>query len=215
VRPGFKKGSIASSSSAGIGSREGDEELEGEDEEVGSGAAAAAAPKATARGFSSASAGTTVSSPAYVARAEAILEEGRDSASSSSSPSTKLNLRDKRFAEDERPLVPGCPCFACAGTGAPRLGAPPREGGGSAAATTAAAAAGGGVRSTHAPVSHPGHMRSYVHHLLVAHEMLGPVLLSLHNTYVYGAFLAEARAAIGRGELDKYASWWRRANGFA
>src|SRR5947209_8282608 len=38
--------------------------------------------------------------------------------------------------------------------------------------------------------------RAYIHHLFLAEEMLGPILLSLHNLAYYNRLLAEARAAI-------------------
>jgi queuine tRNA-ribosyltransferase len=38
--------------------------------------------------------------------------------------------------------------------------------------------------------------RAYLHHLFNADEMLGPILLSLHNVAFYSRLLAEARQAI-------------------
>ncbi len=48
------------------------------------------------------------------------------------------------------------------------------------------------------------HSRAYLRHLFLAREMLGPVLLSLHNLTYYQRLLAGAREAIVRGE---YAAW--------
>jgi queuine tRNA-ribosyltransferase len=49
--------------------------------------------------------------------------------------------------------------------------------------------------------------RGYLRHLFMAGEMLGPVLLSLHNLTYYQRLLADARAAI---EADCFASFCRQ-----
>ncbi len=50
------------------------------------------------------------------------------------------------------------------------------------------------------------HSRAYLRHLFLARDMLGPVLLSLHNLTYYQRLLAGARRAIQRGE---YTVWHR------
>src|SRR5262249_37558226 len=40
------------------------------------------------------------------------------------------------------------------------------------------------------------HSRGYLRHLFMAREMLGPILLSIHNLTYYQRLLADARAAI-------------------
>jgi queuine tRNA-ribosyltransferase len=45
------------------------------------------------------------------------------------------------------------------------------------------------------------HSRSYIRHLFMAKEMLGPILLSIHNVTFYQRLMAEARNAI---EADRY-----------
>ena len=45
------------------------------------------------------------------------------------------------------------------------------------------------------------HSRGYIRHLFVAKEMLGPILLSIHNLTYYQRLLAAAREAI---EQDRY-----------
>jgi queuine tRNA-ribosyltransferase len=59
-----------------------------------------------------------------------------------------------------------------------------------------------------------GHSRGYIRHLFMADEMLGPILLSLHNVAYYQRLMADARAAI---EADQFAAFhaeklrgWRR-----
>jgi queuine tRNA-ribosyltransferase len=46
-----------------------------------------------------------------------------------------------------------------------------------------------------------GFSRAYLHHLFAAREMLGPILLSLHNVAFYCRLMAEVRSAIEAGRL--------------
>jgi queuine tRNA-ribosyltransferase len=46
--------------------------------------------------------------------------------------------------------------------------------------------------------------RGYVRHLFMADEMLGPILVSLHNVAFYLRFMAEIREALRRGTLANY-----------
>jgi queuine tRNA-ribosyltransferase len=46
--------------------------------------------------------------------------------------------------------------------------------------------------------------RAYIRHLFMAGEMLGPILLSIHNLTYYQRLLAEARAAIEADQLAVY-----------
>ena len=50
------------------------------------------------------------------------------------------------------------------------------------------------------------HSRGYLRHLFMAGEMLGPILLSIHNLTYYQRLLAGARAAI---EADRYETFCR------
>jgi len=56
------------------------------------------------------------------------------------------------------------------------------------------------------------HSRGYLRHLFMAGEMLGPILLSLHNLTYYQRLLADSRAAIRQGrfsefQLGKMSAW--------
>ena len=114
---------------------------------------------------------------------------------------TKINLYDKMYAEDAQPLVSNCLCFACSGIKAytdvdhHEYPVPP-------------------LRPTkdQRPLQHPGHTRSYVHHLLNTHEMLADVLLSIHNTYHYAAFFAAIRQAIELNKFTEYSHWFLTKN---
>ena len=46
--------------------------------------------------------------------------------------------------------------------------------------------------------------RGYLRHLFMAKEMLGPILLSIHNLTYYQRLVAGARQAITQGRLDEF-----------
>ncbi len=46
--------------------------------------------------------------------------------------------------------------------------------------------------------------RGYIHHLFLSREMLGPVLLSIHNISFYQRMMTGAREAIEQGEFGSY-----------
>lgn len=48
--------------------------------------------------------------------------------------------------------------------------------------------------------------RAYLHHLEKAKEMLGPILLTLHNLHYYQELMAAIRSAIAQGELEAFAA---------
>ena len=48
--------------------------------------------------------------------------------------------------------------------------------------------------------------RAYLHHLFRCEEMLGPILLTLHNLSFYQSLMADLRAAIAAGTLADFAS---------
>lgn len=51
------------------------------------------------------------------------------------------------------------------------------------------------------------HTRAYLHHLLHTHEMLGGVLLEMHNTHWWLGFFHAMRSAIQQGEWAAYQQW--------
>ncbi len=57
--------------------------------------------------------------------------------------------------------------------------------------------------------------RAYVRHLVVANEILGAVLLTLHNVHLLLTLMGEMRAAIGAGTFGAYAEAFLRAYGGA
>ena len=52
--------------------------------------------------------------------------------------------------------------------------------------------------------------RAYLHHLFKAREMLGPILLTLHNLHYYQELMGGIRAAIEAGALDEFARAFQR-----
>lgn len=52
--------------------------------------------------------------------------------------------------------------------------------------------------------------RGYLRHLFAAGEMLGPILLSIHNVTYYQRLLAEARAAIAQDRFEEFHAEKRR-----
>ena len=48
--------------------------------------------------------------------------------------------------------------------------------------------------------------RAYLHHLFKAKEMLGPILLTMHNLHYYQDLMASIRGAIETGSLDEFAA---------
>lgn len=55
--------------------------------------------------------------------------------------------------------------------------------------------------------------RGYLRHLFIAGEMLGPILLSVHNITYYQRLMAEARSAIERKRFDEFSA--RKQAGWA
>lgn len=58
------------------------------------------------------------------------------------------------------------------------------------------------------PVCMGGYTRAYLHHLVRQREMLGPILLSLHNLYYLLDLMRRARAAIISGRYGAFVSTW-------
>jgi queuine tRNA-ribosyltransferase len=92
-----------------------------------------------------------------------------------------LRLRNAAHAEDPRPIEEGCDCVACSGN-LMAVGGEMGLGGAGGA---------GGV----GPFS-----RAYLRHLFMAEEMLGPILVTLHNLRHFQRFMAAVRGAIPTGD---------------
>lgn len=97
-------------------------------------------------------------------------------------PTGQIRLRNAKYAHDPRPIQEGCDCAACTPGGwwGDYAGREP-----------------GGVFS-----------RSYLRHLFAVGEMLGPVLVSLHNIRHFQRFMADVRATLPTGAWDEFVRRW-------
>lgn len=94
-------------------------------------------------------------------------------------PSGQIRLRNAQYAEDDRPIDGSCDCLAC------RPGShgwPTVEG---------------------RPFS-----RAYIRHLFMAEEMLGPILVSIHNLRHFQRLMLDIRRAIREDTWSDFARRW-------
>lgn len=98
-----------------------------------------------------------------------------------------IRLKNAKFADDPRPIEEGCDCAACGGASG-------EWGGGSGGDLPLSSAA---FPTHHPPLTTPPHFsRSYLRHLFQANEMLGGILVSLHNLRHFQRLLLDIRGAI-------------------
>jgi queuine tRNA-ribosyltransferase len=97
-------------------------------------------------------------------------------------PTGQIRLRNASFAEDPAPLEPGCDCPACNPSGH------------------------GWVTPGGAPFS-----RGYLRHLFQAGEMLGPILVSLHNVRYFQRLMTDIRRTIMEDDWLGFAKRWPTA----
>ncbi len=121
-----------------------------------------------------------------------------------------LRLRNACFKDDPRPLEDGCDCVACGGGS----GQWPVTSGQSEAMSENSGLH--GPLTGHRPLatghfSHsaraPHFSRAYLRHLFMADEMLGPILVTLHNLRVYQRLMLDIRAAI---RDDAWSAFYQR-----
>ena len=114
-----------------------------------------------------------------------------------------MRLRNARFAEDARPIEEGCDCVACGGEGVGGLGA--WELG---ATESTGAQAPKPLSPQHPSPQPPGFSRSYLRHLFQTGEMLGGVLVSLHNLRHFQRLVLDIRHAIRDNAWLAFARHW-------
>ncbi len=100
-------------------------------------------------------------------------------------PTGPVRLRNAQFAEDDRVIEPGCDCHACD---------PWRRGWGDRTPGFAGMAP-------------PKFTRAYLRHLFMAEEMLGPILVSLHNVRYFQRLMLDVRRTIAD---DDWPGLWAR-----
>jgi queuine tRNA-ribosyltransferase len=79
----------------------------------------------------------------------------------------QVRLRNAKFARDQSPIEPGCDCPACLP----------------------------GAYGWRTPEGRP-FTRAYIRHLFMVGEMLGPILVTLHNLRHFQRFMADVRDAV-------------------
>jgi len=62
----------------------------------------------------------------------------------------------------------------------------------------------------HCPCLACRHSRGYLRHLFVTNEMLGPILLSIHNVTYYQRVMQNARVAIEENRFEKFVNDYRK-----
>lgn len=97
----------------------------------------------------------------------------------------QIRLKNAKYKDDPRPIEESCDCPACSGS----------------AGTTGAG--GGGAEHPAGPFS-----RSYLRHLFLAGEMLGPILVSAHNIRHFQRYLLDIREAILQNDWSLIARRW-------
>ncbi len=105
----------------------------------------------------------------------------------------QIRLRNAKFAEDPRPIEEGCDCPAC-GAGAGVWGRGSGQNPGPGPQTPA-----------------PSVSRSYLRHLFMAGEMLGPILVSLHNLRYFQRLMLDIRRAISDNDWSLVRRNWPAA----
>ncbi len=94
-------------------------------------------------------------------------------------PAGQIRLRNARFRDDPAPIEPTCDCPACD----PAAHAWPTPDG--------------------QPLS-----RAYLRHLFMSEEMLGPILVSLHNLRHFQRLMSDLRATIITADWSGFVSRW-------
>jgi len=91
----------------------------------------------------------------------------------------QIRLKNAKFAHDLEPIEPGCDCPAC----------------------DPASHGGGGPDGSH-------FSRGYLRHLFLAKEMLGPILVSLHNLRHFQRLMLDLRVCIRNDDWSGFADRW-------
>jgi queuine tRNA-ribosyltransferase len=95
----------------------------------------------------------------------------------------QIRLRNAKYAEDQGPIESGCDCVAC---------------------DPSAWMSGVGVLGGACGV----YSRGYIRHLFMVGEMLGPILVSLHNIRHFQRFMADVRGTIVSDDWAGLAERW-------
>jgi queuine tRNA-ribosyltransferase len=104
-----------------------------------------------------------------------------------------VRLRNAAHAGDDGPIEEGCDCAACGGwvDGAAGMAEDEAE-----------------VRRPDAQAGDRHFSRAYIRHLFLAGDMLGPILVSLHNLRHFQRFMADLRRAIREDDWPGLVGRW-------
>lgn len=106
-------------------------------------------------------------------------------------PTGQMRLKNATYATDPRPIDEGCDCVACSGVGARVSGV-----GHSSASNVDSDASRTSETRNPKPETCAHFSRSYLRHLFMAGEMLGPILVTLHNLRHFQRFMLDIRQTI-------------------
>jgi queuine tRNA-ribosyltransferase len=105
----------------------------------------------------------------------------------------RIRLRNEQFRADQGPIDAGCDCEACR-PGGDREPVP------------------GGLQARPTGTGGGGHFsRGYIRHLFMAGEMLGPILVSLHNVRHFQRLMLDIRRAVREDSWSGLARDWPQA----
>jgi queuine tRNA-ribosyltransferase len=113
-----------------------------------------------------------------------------------------IRLRNAKFAEDPRPIEAGCDCVACGG-GKSEVGGRRLEFSDASDGVVSAEGLTSDFR-----IQSSGFSRSYLRHLFQSGEMLGGILVSLHNLRHFQRLLLDIRRAIRENAWSDVARRW-------
>lgn len=114
----------------------------------------------------------------------------------------QIRLRNAQYAEDDGPIEAGCDCPACM----PSTYAVSAGWGVSGLERAHLAAGVGGVSAN--SIGDTTFTRAYIRHLFLAGEMLGPILVTLHNLRHFQRFMADVRATIVTDDWEGLVRRW-------
>lgn len=107
----------------------------------------------------------------------------------------QMRLRNAQFAEDPLPIETGCDCPACGSSG---------QGWGWRVGVDGDA----NMTRPKRYCEESFFSRAYIRHLFLSKEMLGPILVSLHNLRHFQRFMGDLRRTIPTGEYADFVSRW-------
>ena len=104
----------------------------------------------------------------------------------------RINLNDKQYANDSKPVMQGCTCLTC------RIGDTHNRAVGYQHFQT---------ESSGTDRDNPSFSRAYIHHLIQAKEMLADTLLFIHNLHQMVLLFHKLSEASVASQLESLCMW--------